>query len=82
MTSKAEPYPYERIDTNKISESIRTAEGEFIICRNPFRWHRDGKVISGGYEMFDMQTVCDDNKWEVVAVFGEHIAVCKETAQS
>ena len=68
---------YARLNAETISASIFTRDDEFVICRQAFRWLKDGLVISNGYEMFEMETIIEDNGWELVETYGEHIAICK-----
>ena len=58
-------------------EELRThlEEGEFIIWREPFRWHRDqggeeGAVISNAYEGHSIDQVAEDSGWEVTLDLG------------
>jgi len=55
----------------------RLDDGEFVIKRRPYRWHKDDKVISNAYEGQSLETVCEDRKWEIIHNF-HHIAVVKE----
>lgn len=69
---------YERINHELMSKAIGTSNDEFVITRGAFRWSKDGQFIPNAFEIFCVETVCEDNNWEIVAKYGNHIAVCKE----
>jgi hypothetical protein len=73
---------YERLNATEIAKAIYTRPGESVIVRSAFRWMRDGQVIPNAYEMFSMEGVCEDRGWQIIAQFGEHIAIISENNQA
>lgn len=69
---------YERLHDD-IWKHITVNSGESVITRGPFRWRCNGFFISNGYEMFEAESICEENGWEIVVKYGEHIAIIKDT---
>lgn len=69
--------PYERIDSQKLQDSIHLFDGQHLLVLQPFGWHLDGHHIPNAPEQFSRESVCDEHGWEVVCDFGPYIAVVK-----
>jgi hypothetical protein len=68
--------PYERLGEN-IHEHIYCAKGEKVLQRRPFRWKLNGQVVCNAYESFSMESVCDDNGFEIVERYADDLAIVK-----
>lgn len=69
--------PYERISRD-IWQHIWVSDGESVMVRHPFRWQRNGEVVSNAYESMSLDQVCGDRGWIIVERFGEHMAIIRE----
>lgn len=68
---------YERLHDD-IWRHFTVHRGEWVLHRGAFRWRRNGNFISNGYESFGMESICEENGWDVVEKYGEHIAIIRD----
>lgn len=68
---------FERITGDTIASCFKTQDDESVLVRQPFRWLRDGKVISNAYESYDLEGICNERGWEIVHRYGDSLAIVR-----
>lgn len=71
---------YERLNAN-IYECILTFEGESVLVRQPFRWMKNGEVVPNAYECLDLEQICEERNWKIIAKYGDSLAIISESFQ-
>lgn len=68
---------FERINGDTIASCFKTQDDESVLVRQPFRWLRDGKVISNSHESYDLECICNERGWEIVHRYGDSLAIVR-----
>jgi hypothetical protein len=68
---------FERINGDTIASCFKTQDDESVLVRQPFRWLRDGKVVSNAYESYDLECLCNERGWEIVHRYGNSLAIVR-----
>lgn len=56
---------------------FKLLKGESLLQRSAFRWLLNGQVVSNGYEMFPMESICAANTLKVVIQISDSLAIVK-----
>jgi hypothetical protein len=67
---------YERLfKPAEIARALITMPHECVLIRRPFRWTKDGEPLDDASCYMDLEDVCTQYGWQIVARYGDHFAI-------
>lgn len=74
---------YERLyKPDELARAVFTMEDESVLIRRPFRWTKDGEQLPDAYASMELDQVCAQYGWKIVASYGHHFAIITPSAMN